>query len=309
MNRLDSDRGPAARFGRGLFFLVLITAAMVYATVAGAADPYPDLRDCSDPELQKGLEKVLAELGLTEAAKRKTLCVALVDISDVKHPRLAMVNGNHMVYAASLPKIAILLGAFKDIEAGKIKLDPETRQTLNAMIRRSSNTAATTMMRRVGPQRIAEVLQTPEYRLYDPEINGGLWVGKEYGKATAWKRDPLNNLSHGATPLQVARFYYLLETHQFVSAELTREMKNILADPGVNHKFVKGLKRRAGAKLYRKSGTWRHWHADSAMVEFGDYTYIATALAEDPSGGQWLEKLIVPLHDLIVKNPADATSP
>lgn len=300
---LDSDNGPAARFGLGFLFMVLITAALFFAPMAGAADVYPDLRDCPDPELQEGLEMVIAGLGLTDAARRKMLNVALVDISDLKHPRLAMVNGNHMVYAASLPKIAILLGAFKDIEAGKIKLDPETRQLLNAMIRHSSNTAATTMMRRVGPQRIAEVLQTPEYQLYDPEINGGLWVGKEYGKAKAWNRDPLNNLSHGATPLQVARFYYLLETHQFVPADLSQEMKNIFADPGLNHKFVKGLKCRPGAKLYRKSGTWRHWHADSVMVEAGDYSYIATALAESPSGGQWLEKLIVPLHDLIVKHP------
>ncbi len=300
---LDNESGPAIRFSLVFIMLVLMGVGLFSAPMAGAADVYPDLRDCADPELQEGLGTVIAGLGLTDAARRKALSVALVDISDLKHPRLAMVNGNHMVYAASLPKIAILLGAFKDIEAGDIKLDPETRQLLTAMIRHSSNTAATTMMRRVGPQRIAEVLQTPAYQLYDPEINGGLWVGKEYGKAKAWKRDPLNNLSHGATPLQVARFYYLLETHQFVPADLSQEMKNILADPGVNHKFVKGLKRRPGAKLYRKSGTWRHWHADSVMVEAGDYTYIATALAENPSGGQWLEKLIVPLHDLIVKHP------
>jgi beta-lactamase class A len=35
-----------------------------------------------------------------------------------------------MLYAASLPKIAIVLGVFVEIERGKIKLDSETRNQL-----------------------------------------------------------------------------------------------------------------------------------------------------------------------------------
>jgi beta-lactamase class A len=286
--------------------IVFILCLTVSAPPTWAQGPYPDLRNCFDPELQNRVEGVLAKLGLDYAANRKLLSLALVDITDLKHPRVAAVNGNHMVYAASLPKLAILLGAFKEIEAGRMKLDPDTRQSLTDMIRVSSNVEASKMLRKVGPQRIADILQTPDCQLYDPETNGGLWCGKEYGKAEAWKRDPLHNLSHGATALQTARFYYLLETHQLVSPELSQEMKRMLANPGVHHKFVKGLKRRPGAKLYRKSGTWKTWHADSAMVEYGNYRYIVVALAESPQGGKWLERLIVPLHDLVVKNPSDS---
>ncbi|MGD9330602.1 MAG: serine hydrolase [Desulfobacterales bacterium] len=304
-----SETSPTGRLGPFLLAFVLATAALVHMPVVGALDVYPVLRDCFDPKLQNGLERVLVDLGLDGAANRKTFSVALVDITNLKHPRVAAINGNQMVYAASLPKLAILLGVFKEIEAGKMTLDPKTRQTLTDMIRHSSNTAASEMMRRVGPERIAEILQTPDCQLYDPEKNGGLWCGKEYGRAKAWKRDPLNNLSHGATALQAARFYYLLETQQLVSPKLSQEMKTILADPGIEHKFVRGMKRRPGAKLYRKSGTWHTWHADSAMIEYGDQKYIVAALAEDRRGGQWLEKLIVPLHDLIVKQPKDASPP
>jgi beta-lactamase class A len=53
---------------------------------------------------------------------------------------------------------------------------------------------------------------SPRYRLYDPRHYGGLWVGKDYAKSGLWRRDPLHNLSHGATAMQVARFYYLLKT-------------------------------------------------------------------------------------------------
>ena len=59
----------------------------------------------------------------------------------------------------------------------------------------------------------------------------------------------------------------------------------------------------SGARLYRKSGSWRQWHSDSALVEQGGYRYIAVALAEHPEGGRWMEDLIAALHRLVV--PAD----
>lgn len=292
----------------GLLFAVLL---MPGNTPAWGEKDYPNLYECFDEDLQQGLERVLADQNLMDAVKQRKLNIALADIADLKRPRVAAVNGNHMVYAASLPKIAILFAAFKMIEKGEMKLDNETRHTLTEMIRKSSNEAASTMLRRVGPEKIAEILQSPPYRLYDPETNGGIWCGKEYGSKKAWKRDPLHNLSHGATALQVARFYYLLETGQLVSPELTREMKAILVDPAINHKFVKGLRDRSNLKIYRKSGTWKSWHADSAMVEWNNHKYIAVGLTNDPNGGKWLESIILPLHLLLTSDhrPSSRHSP
>ena len=265
------------------------------------ADTYPSLFDSRDPVLQRNLENVIESIGLGPAVKKKQLSLDLVDITDLRHPRVASINGDNMVYAASLPKIAILLSAFVEIERGKMQLDSDTRNTLTDMIRYSSNQAATRMYHRVGQERIAEILQSDRYHLYDRDVNGGLWVGKEYGKGKAWRRDPLHNLSHGATAMQTARFYYMLETGQLVSEPLAREMKEILSKPAINHKFVKGLKQsHPGAKIYRKSGSWRHWHADSAIVESAGHKFIVVALADNPKGGQWLQKLITPLYELIV---------
>ena len=53
--------------------------------------------------------------------------------------------------------------------------------------------------------------------------------------------------------------------------------------------------------IYRKSGTWDQYHADSAIVERGDHRYIAVALARSPAGETWLQKLIVALDDLIYR--------
>lgn len=266
----------------------------------GVPVDYPELRDSLDKKLQFGVQKSLHRLDLEGAITRKQLSVVLADITDIRHPRVASLNGDEMMYAASLPKIAILLGAFVQIERGELVLDPTIRRTLTSMIRVSSNKAATQMFRIVGPQQIADILQAPQYRLYDPGKYGGLWCGKEYNHSRIWRRDPINKLSHAATALQTARFYYLLETGRLVSPKLTQIMKDMLSRSGLQHKFVKGLKHQLGVKIYRKSGSWKQWHADSALVESGRYKYIVVALARHPKGGRWLTELISPLHELIV---------
>ena len=270
---------------------------------------FPLLRKRSDRELQGSLEKTMHRLGLMSEIRKRKLAVALVDITNINKPRVALLNGDDMMYAASLPKIAILLGAFVEIEQGNMAFDSATRDSLTQMIRFSSNENASKMLARVGNHRLQEILMSDRYKLYDPLHNGGLWVGKAYGKTPAFERDPIHNLSHGATVLQAARFYYMLETGQLVSSDLTADMKEILSDPKINHKFVKGLASRPEATIYRKSGSWRHWHADSALIEANGYKYIAVALAEDPKGGQWLSEMIAPMHDLIVPSAYAELSP
>ena len=281
-----------------LFFLV--TFILSGQGLADATSSSPSLWKSFDSSLQRQLDRTLTRLGLNKAVNDKKLNVALVDITHLDKPRVAAVNGDEMQYAASLPKIAILLGAFVEIQNGEMKLDQDTRDSLTRMIRRSSNEDATRMLNQVGKQRLLRILQSSKYDLYDPKVNGGLWVGKEYGRAPAYQRDPLHNLSHGATAMQTARFYYLLETGRLVNPKLTREMKSMLGNPGIHHKFVKGLAGYPDVKIYRKSGTWRQWHADSAIVEADGHKYILVALAEDPNGGAWLSRLVQPIHQFMV---------
>lgn len=290
---------PHMRLIRAALFGV-IALVMSGQPMADTTTASPSLWKSFDSSLQRQLNSTLTKLGLNKAVRNKKLSVALVDITRLDKPRVAAVNGDEMLYAASLPKIAILLGAFVEIEQGEMKLDTDTRESLTRMIRVSSNADATHMLNRVGKQRLLGILQSRKYDLYDPKVNGGLWVGKEYGKSAAYQRDPLHNLSHGATAMQTARFYYLLETGKLVGPRLTREMKSMLGNPGIHHKFVKGLADYPDAKIYRKSGSWRQWHADSAIVEADGHKYIIVALAESPSGGTWLSSLIKPIHQFMV---------
>ena len=285
------------RFANLCAALSLVASANAAAADSGAAR---DLDDRPDPALQRGLEHVVRDLGLTAEVEAGHLSLAIVDISRAEAPRLAMLNGNAMVYAASLPKIAILLGAFVEATHGRLALDAAHLTEITRMIRHSSNEAATRVLNWVGRDRLLDILTSPQFALYDAKRNGGLWVGKSYGRESAYQPDPLHRLSHGATAFQVARFYWLLDNNRLVSPELSALMKQTLSQPGIHHKFVKGLASRPGVEIYRKSGTWQDFHADSAMVEHGPYKFVIVGLAHHREGGEWLARLAAPLHDLIV---------
>ena len=260
--------------------------------------------ETAEPHLQQALDRAISRLGLTDLVRQRRLGVSLVGITSLDCPRFASVNGNEMLYAASLPKIGILLAALVKVEAGELVLDSELRNLLTQMIRASSNSAATEVMRRVGAPYIASVLRSPRYALYDPSLGGGLWVGKEYSKKTAWRRDPIRNLSHAATANQVARFYYLLETGQLLDENLSREMRNILSRPGISHKFVRAIRDRFPNALFmRKSGTWRDWHADSAVIQHDGRRYIAVGLVQHHRGESILRDLAVRLDRSIFELP------
>ncbi len=106
------------------------------------------------------------------------MAVGLVDLSDPSNVLFARVNGNHMMYAASLPKIAILLAAFHCFEFGLVEQTPRLTHDLHLMIRKSDNRAATRVIERLGMERIQSILTQKPYRFYDKTRGGGLWVGK-----------------------------------------------------------------------------------------------------------------------------------
>ena len=257
---------------------------------------YPSLWECFDQDFQKALITALEKEfhgKYGPAVKRKKAAFVVADITDLQRPKVAGVNPDVMLYAASLPKIAILLGAFVEIERGKMPYNDATRAELTRMIRHSSNKAATAVLNRVGIENLAEILQSEKYRLYDPEHNGGLWVGRDYGGSPVWKRDPLNNISHGATAMQAARFYYLAETGRLVSNKYFADLVEIMSKPAIQHKFVKGIRKsKPDAQFLRKSGTWKGFHADSGVIFdiTNEYKYIIVALLEHPEGNEGLAR-------------------
>ena len=114
---------------------------------------YPSLWESVDQNFHQALETALKKEFRGEykrAVKNKKAAFVVVDLTNLQQPRVAGVNPDVMMYAASLPKIAILLGAFVKIERGEMSLTDDTRVELIRMIRKSSNKDATAILNRVG---------------------------------------------------------------------------------------------------------------------------------------------------------------
>lgn len=260
------------------------------------------LRSLIDDELQ---DQLLATLSANKKWKKliatKKMAIGLVDLRDLNDIKFARINGNNMMYAASLPKIAILLAAMDALEKGELEETDEVRSDSKIMISKSNNSAATRMINRLGFEKIESVMEDPSYELYDEEYGGGLWVGKRYASAGDRYPDPMKGLSHAATASQVSRFYYLLASGRLVNAERSKQMLEIMEDPKLHHKFVNTLEKIApNARLFRKSGTWRNYHSDSILVWGApSRRYILVALIEDPDGEKIMRKLVLPVENVL----------
>lgn len=255
-----------------------------------------------DSSLQAAMEKRLnANPEWARLIRGKKMAIGLVDLSGAE-PRFARVNGNHMMYAASLPKIAILLGAYVSFEDGSLAETDEVHADLADMIRVSSNAAATRLIDRIGMKKIQTILQDPQYGFYDEKRGGGLWVGKRYASDGPRVGDPMFNISHGATATQVCRFFYLLAEGHLINAERSAQMLADLSDPHLHHKFVSQVEDRApGAQMYRKSGTWKQWHSDAIMVRGTQWRdYILVGLVESQNGERVLRQVLPAMEELIV---------
>jgi beta-lactamase class A len=270
-------------------------------------DQIRPLRTLVDKDLQKKLEvRMKKEKRWSKLISKKKMAVGIVDLSNPEHVKFARVNGDHMMYAASLPKLAILLAASQSLEDGTLKDSEDVLNDMRIMISQSDNSAASRLIDRLGFEKIEDTLTDPRYELYDPEKGGGLWVGKRFAKKGKRYPDPLMGISHGASVTQVCRFYYMLAMGKLVNHERSKQMLECLVDPELHHKFVNSLDKRApDAKLFRKSGTWKNWHADSVLV-WGPHwrRYIVVGLIEDSNGEQILRNLIPAVEEILQSKTA-----
>jgi len=255
----------------------------------------------SDQGLQNELQNLVnAEPKWKRLTQQKKMAIGLVLLNDTSNVKFARINGSDIMYAASLPKIAILLAAMDALDKGEIKETDELRNDMRLMIAKSDNAASTRIMDLLGFEKIEAVLKDPKYLLYDEEHGGGLWVGKRYAKTGRRYPEPIKGISHAATVTQVCRFYYLLIYGQLVNFDRSSQMLSIMEDPELHHKFVNSLEKVAPkAKLFRKSGSWQNYHADSILVWGPERKYILVALTEDPEGEKILRDLALKVDNTL----------
>ncbi|MCM4169012.1 hypothetical protein KCTC52924_00224 [Arenibacter antarcticus] len=295
--------------GKGLNFLIFallfsmgLLAQKELPIRTGGSEVKP-LTSLLSTSLQQGLERELMSNPQWKALmNNRKMAVGIVDLKNPDQAKYASINGNYMMYAASLPKIAILLSSMDALEKGELKDNKEIRDDMRLMISKSNNAASTRMIDRLGYEKIQSVMTDPRYKFYDEDLGGGLWVGKRYGGGGDTNREPLKNLSHAATVNQVCRYYYLLANGQLVNRARSKQMLDIMVDPELHHKFVNTLDDIApSAKLYRKSGSWKNFHSDSVLVwgNNPNRRYILVALIDDPAGEQIIRDLVKPVERVL----------
>ena len=298
------DRSVACALPARLLRPACVAAALLFVLVPSVlfADDWKPLYQRVDAELQQALETRLNQNPeWSRLIARKKMAIGLVDMSgDI--PRFARVNGNKMMYAASLPKIAILLSVYVSMEDGSLPETDAIHEDLGNMIRVSSNAAASRLIDQVGMKKIQQVLKDPQFGFYDESRGGGLWVGKRYAKSGPRIGDTMHNISHGASATQVCRFFYLLATGKLISPERSAMMLADLSDPKLHHKFVSPIEDRAPeARLFRKSGTWGVYHSDAIMVQGSRWRdYILVGLVESEQGETILRQVLPAVEELIV---------
>ena len=285
--------------------LAVLGGVVLGLNPAGAATPPlplgasgPDWQPLSqrrDQRLQTRLDQALAKHGSWLSLIRTgKMSVGLVDLSNPKMPRFAQVNGDTMMYGASLPKLMVLLAAFQGFTDGSLKDTPQVHRELIEMIRRSDNHAASQVIGRIGLRKIEALASDRRYRFYDPHKGGGIWLGATYSSGGDKNPEPMTGLSFTATAYQLCRFYYLLAYGRLISPESSRQMLKILAFPDLPGKFVSVLEKTVPpSHLYRKSGEVRGFHADSVLVwDKGWRRYILVSMIEDDRGEQILKELV-----------------
>jgi beta-lactamase class A len=296
-------------------FAALLTAVLVLGAL-GCGNLAPRMRSDfakftldydtpTDAALQSEIEGIDSRL---RARHGMTAEQTAVGVLDLKTLRLAMIHPDRIDYAASVPKIGILLAHFELHPEAATNLDAQTRRELGEMIKISSNEMAAKYSQQLGLKRIQQVLDSNG--LYDAKRGGGIWVGKHYGKGGERYGDPIANHSHGATVRQLLRFYLMLEQGKLVSPAASRTMREIFESPDILHikdKFVKGLAGR-DVQILRKSGWWENWFHDTAIITGSGQHYIIVAMTHHPKGDDYLTAFATAVDDLIVGG-ASSTSP
>lgn len=249
-----------------------------------------------DPALQSSLEAIdtnlRQELGMTTEQ-------TAVGVLDLKTLRLAMVHPDREEYAASVPKVGILLAFFDLHPEAVTNLNNETRHELGLMTKASNNEMAAKYSRQMGLKEIQAVLN--KHGFYDATRGGGIWVGKHYGKSDERYGDPVADNSHAATVRQLLRFYLLLEQGKLVSPVASAMMRTIFESPEIPHDNIKFVKALSGqnVQITRKWGSWEDWLHDSAVVAGPGRHYILVGLTHHPKGDEYLEGLATAVDDLI----------
>ncbi len=204
-------------------------------------------------------------------------------VYDLIHDKtLANINADRVFQAASMIKPFIALAFFHEAQQGKLKYTRKSKRIMEAMIQRSSNTAANWVMRRVGgPAECERILKAAYGHIFkQTEI-------REYIPANG------RTYKNTAIPADYIRFLHELWKKRL---PYYSELRRLMALPG-RDRLYDGTPIPHGTLVYDKTGTTAHLCGDMGILVPRDkhgrqYPYAVVGIIERQSRasdyGTWM---------------------
>ncbi|SHO45576.1 serine hydrolase [Desulfopila aestuarii] len=173
-------------------------------------------------------------------------------VYDLENDRnLVNINANQVFQAASMIKPFVALAYFHQVKRGKLKYGSKSRQMMEAMIQRSSNTATNWVMRQVGGPAACEKILLANYRHIFKNTNIQEYIpagGRTY--------------RNSALPSDYIRFLRALWNNEL---PYDKEIRRIMALPG-RDRLYHGTAIPQGTLVYNKTGSTGHLIGDMGIL-------------------------------------------
>ncbi|MEN8772432.1 MAG: serine hydrolase [Akkermansiaceae bacterium] len=197
--------------------------------------------------------------------------------------KLASINENASLQAASMIKPLLALAFFHQVRAGKLKYGSTSRRHMELMIQKSSNTSTNWVMRQTGGPAATRALLKRHYPTYSQQLHLVEYIpssGRTY----------LNRLSAG----DYGRFLNAMWKKKIPSSD---EMIRLMGLPGRDRLYSSAKRVPSGTKVYNKTGSTAMCCGDMGiLVARGSngrsYPYVVIGIIESgnrsKSYGSWI---------------------
>ena len=255
-----------------------------------------------DPVLTAALEQLIddSEL-LSEVHARGELSLVLVDITDPKDLRTAMIHPDWETFTASLSKIAVLLGAVTKVD-GDERQWRNVRHRANEMIKSSSNQAAISLFEWVGHEAIRDA--TYAHHLYH-DTRGGIW----WVPRSSFPQSPKTGQKICATAREVARYFLLMEQGRLNNPRDSEMIKRVLHNSKLALLHGGVVREEPATRYYGKPGVLDDAVSEGMLIEGDRVRYIVAVISvgTDYQDARW-QDFGQALHKLILSRHPDTAS-
>lgn len=244
--------------------------------------PLESARAAIDGELEVEIERYVKSLRSKGAIRGDERTAWLVyDLT--ANTKLASINENASLQAASMIKPLVALAYFHQVKAGKLQYGSTTRRHMELMIQRSSNPSTNWVMRQTGGPAATAALLKRHY----PSLSQQLYL-VEYIPSNG--RTYRNRSSAG----DYGRYLKAMWKGQL---PYSQEMKRLMGLPGRDRLYSNAKRVPSGTKVYNKTGSTAMCCGDMGILvakgpDGRSYPYVVIGIIESRhrtrSYGPWI---------------------